>query len=86
MQGTDSYFFRLCHWTEKEHMKHVRADFPYFAAVWTTEAGRDEFRTVVDWCNWVRVDHPELASSVKLMLEYGDKVLTDLLYYTGFRL
>ena len=44
---------RICHWTEKEHMKHVRADFPYFAAVWTTEAGPDEFRTICDWCNWV---------------------------------
>lgn len=34
-------------------MKHIRADFPYFAAVWTTEAGPDEFRTICDWCNWV---------------------------------
>ncbi|KAK2752859.1 hypothetical protein FQN54_008012 [Arachnomyces sp. PD_36] len=43
----------LCHWTERDYKKHIRADFPYFAAVWTTEAGRDEFRTIVDWCNWV---------------------------------
>ena len=44
---------RICHWTEKEHAKHVRADFPYFAAVWTTEASPDEFRTICDFSNWV---------------------------------
>ena len=44
---------RVCHWTEKEYKKHIFADFPYFAAVWSTEASEEEFRTVVDWCNWV---------------------------------
>ena len=34
-------------------MKHVRADFPYLAAVLATEAGPDEFRTICDWSNWV---------------------------------
>ena len=44
---------RICHWTEEEHTKHVRADFPYLAAVMATEAGPDEFRTICDWSNWV---------------------------------
>ena len=44
---------RICNWTEKEHMKHIIADFPYFIAVFTTEAGPDEFRTLVDWNKWV---------------------------------
>ena len=52
-QRTSDTSVRICHWTEKEHAKHVRADFPYFAAVWTTEAGPDEFRTICDWSNWV---------------------------------
>jgi len=50
LEETDSN--RLCHWTEKEYKKHIWADFPYFAAVWSTDAGEEEFRTVVDWCNW----------------------------------
>lgn len=44
---------RICHWTEEEHTKHVRADFPYLAAVLAPEAGPDEFRTICDWSNWV---------------------------------
>ena len=44
---------RICHWTEEEHTKHVRADFPYLGALMATEAGPDELRAICDWYNWV---------------------------------
>lgn len=44
---------RVCRWTEKEYMKHIVADFPSFVAMWSTEAGPDEFRTMCDWVLWV---------------------------------
>ena len=53
VQITADVSVRVCHWTEEEHTKHVRADFPYLAAVMATEASPDEFRTIVDWSNWV---------------------------------
>ena len=31
----------------------IKADFALFAAWWTADAGKSEFRTICDWCNWV---------------------------------
>lgn len=39
--------------TEKELSKLTKADFALFAAWWTGDAGKSEFRTICDWCNWV---------------------------------
>ena len=53
VQTTADVSARICHWTEEEHKKHVRADFSYLAAVMAPEAGPDELRTICDWSNWV---------------------------------
>lgn len=39
--------------TEEELSKLHKADFALFAAWWTSDAGKLEYRTICDWCNWV---------------------------------
>nr|QDO73502.1 PeniA [Penicillium griseofulvum] len=51
---SDAWFAKLYSLsTEKELSRLTKADFALFAAWWTADAGKSEFRTICDWCNWV---------------------------------
>ncbi|KAL8788297.1 MAG: hypothetical protein Q9195_007353 [Heterodermia aff. obscurata] len=52
-QESESWIANLCHYDEKSYKKHVKADFPSFIAMWVHDVEPEDFRTIVDWSNWV---------------------------------
>ncbi|KAJ0420838.1 pentalenene synthase [Aspergillus carlsbadensis] len=51
---SDDWFAKLCDMRSKKELSKLhKADFALFAAWWTGDADKSEFRTICDWCNWV---------------------------------
>jgi hypothetical protein len=46
-------YFRLCKHDDETHQKYSKADFGYFSGLWASDAAAPEYRTTVDYCNWV---------------------------------
>ncbi|KAG6991358.1 nonribosomal peptide synthetase gloA [Physcia stellaris] len=49
---SESWIAEVCNYSDTDRKKRIRADFPYFAALWTAEAAETEYRCISDWCNW----------------------------------
>lgn len=66
---TKGHYHRLCHYSQKDYQKHVKAELSYLVSIWTREAEPKELRTICDWMNWVRLCYmPMLDFYVKSKL------------------
>ncbi|KFY70969.1 hypothetical protein V498_10170, partial [Pseudogymnoascus sp. VKM F-4517 (FW-2822)] len=49
----ENWFREVCKHDEKTHRKYLKADFGYFAGTWAPDAEAPEYRTTIDYCNWI---------------------------------
>ncbi|KAN0103506.1 Cytochrome P450 [Hyaloscypha variabilis] len=60
------WFKELCKHDDKTHQKYLKADFGYFSGLWASDAAAPEYRTTVDYCNWIwAFDDPFDEGSMK---------------------
>jgi hypothetical protein len=45
--------YRTCNFDDRAARRLAKTDFSYFCSISAPRAGREEFRTVCDWGNWV---------------------------------
>ena len=61
--------------TQKELSKLNKAEFALFAAYWTGDAGKLEYRTICDWCHWVGKPRGSTFRSYENILVRADRWL-----------
>ncbi|KFZ23007.1 hypothetical protein V502_02504 [Pseudogymnoascus sp. VKM F-4520 (FW-2644)] len=62
----ETWFQEICKHDEKTHRKYLKADFGYFAGTWAPDAEAPEYRTTIDYCNWIwAFDDPFDEGSMK---------------------
>ncbi|KAH8651929.1 terpene synthase metal binding domain protein [Tricladium varicosporioides] len=60
------WFKELCKHDDETHQKYLKADFGYFSGLWAPDAAAPEYRTTVDYCNWIwAFDDPFDEGSMK---------------------
>jgi len=60
-------YSRVCNRNEKESRKWAKAKIPCFAGLWLPEIPAEEYRTVIDFLNWVSSHNRERCWGLVLM-------------------